>query len=134
MTLHQDSLARYVAESLGKMGPTQVDPEVWIAQNWYGRQIEVTEESWTLDGYNSVLTLSWSPTWTNQRRRIWWDITKGSLVDHEVPRILLGTGRLAAKGGEVVLLGCFEKNVSVRTGASLWRLSIPRRPDLFLAG
>jgi hypothetical protein len=57
MTLHQDSLARYVAESPGKMGPTQVDPEVWIAQNWYGRQIEVTEESWKLDGYNSVLTL-----------------------------------------------------------------------------
>jgi hypothetical protein len=23
----------------------------------YGRQIEVTEESWKLDGYNSVLTL-----------------------------------------------------------------------------
>jgi hypothetical protein len=38
-----------------------------------------------------------------------WDITKRSLVDHEAPRILLGTGRLAAKGGEVVLLGCFRK-------------------------
>jgi hypothetical protein len=39
------------------MGPTQVDPEVWITENWYERQIEITEESWTLDGYNSVLTL-----------------------------------------------------------------------------
>jgi Zn-dependent peptidase ImmA (M78 family) len=57
MTLHQDSLARYVTEPQGQMGPMQVDPGVWIAQNWYQRQIEVTEESWTLDGYNSVLTL-----------------------------------------------------------------------------
>ena len=62
-----------------------------------------------------------------------WDITKRSLVDHELPRILLGTGRLAAKGDEIVPLGVSE-NVSIRTGARLWRLSIPRRPDLFLAG
>jgi hypothetical protein len=57
MALHQDSLARYVAEPLGKIGPTRVDPEVWITQNWYERSIEVTEQSWTLDGYNSVLSL-----------------------------------------------------------------------------
>jgi len=57
MTLHQDSLARYVAEPKGRLGPTPVDPEVWITDNWYGRRIEVMEESWTLDGYDSVLTL-----------------------------------------------------------------------------
>jgi len=57
MTLHQDSLARHIAEPEGKMGPTQVDPEAWITENSYGRQIELTEESWTMDGYNSVLTL-----------------------------------------------------------------------------
>jgi len=57
MPLHQDSLARYVTEPLGKMGPTAVNPDVWITQNWYGRRLEVTEQSWTLDGYNSVLTL-----------------------------------------------------------------------------
>jgi len=57
MDLNQDSLARHIAEPNGKMGPTQVDPEAWITDNSYERQIELTEESWTMDGYNSVLTL-----------------------------------------------------------------------------
>jgi hypothetical protein len=57
MGLHQDSLARYVSETKGKLGPTQVDPEAWITDNWSGRRLEMTEESWALDGYNSVLTL-----------------------------------------------------------------------------
>lgn len=57
MDLHQDSLARYVSEPNGKSGPERVNPEAWITDNWYGRQIEMTEESWTLDGYNSVLSL-----------------------------------------------------------------------------
>ena len=57
MALHPESLAFNVADTLGRSGPEVVAPEVWITQNWYERQIEVTEESWTLDGYNSVLTL-----------------------------------------------------------------------------
>jgi hypothetical protein len=57
MPLHQDSLAKYVAEPSGKLGPAQVEHEVWITQNWYERNIEVTEQSWSLDGYNSVLSL-----------------------------------------------------------------------------
>jgi hypothetical protein len=55
--LHPDSLARYVTEPMGKLGPAVVAPEVWITENWYERQIEVTEQSWTLDGYDTVLTL-----------------------------------------------------------------------------
>jgi hypothetical protein len=42
---------------MGKLGPAVVAPEVWITENWYERQIEVTEQSWTLDGYDTVLTL-----------------------------------------------------------------------------
>jgi len=57
MALHAESLAFNVKDTLGRSGPEVVAPEVWITQNWYERQIEVTEESWSLDGYNSVLTL-----------------------------------------------------------------------------
>ena len=57
MTLHPESLARHVTGPAGKSGPALVDPKAWISQNWYDRNIEVTEESWTLDGYDSVLTL-----------------------------------------------------------------------------
>jgi hypothetical protein len=57
MALHQESLAHYVTEPDGKLGPTTVNPDAWITGNWYERKIEVTEQSWTLDGYNSVLTL-----------------------------------------------------------------------------
>ena len=57
MTLHQDSLAQYVAEPQGKLGPKTVPAEAWIGTNWYDRQIEVSEQSWSLDGYRSVLTL-----------------------------------------------------------------------------
>lgn len=57
MALHPESLARHVTEPSGKSGPSSVDPDAWISQNWYDRHIEITEESWTLDGYDSVLTL-----------------------------------------------------------------------------
>lgn len=57
MTLHQNSLARHVDEPLGKIGPTQVPADAWVTENWYDRNIELTEQSWTLDGYNSVLSL-----------------------------------------------------------------------------
>ena len=57
MPLHEASLARYLVEPTGRGGPTAVEPDAWITENWYGRKLEVTEESWTLDGYDSVLTL-----------------------------------------------------------------------------
>jgi Zn-dependent peptidase ImmA (M78 family) len=57
MVLHRDSLAQHITDPKGTLGPTSVAPEVWITHNWYERQIEMTEESWTLDGYNAVLTL-----------------------------------------------------------------------------
>jgi hypothetical protein len=57
MVLHQDSLAKYVSESMGKLGPTLVSPDVWISENWHDRQFEVTEQSWMLEGYDSVVSL-----------------------------------------------------------------------------
>jgi hypothetical protein len=57
MNLHPDALARHISEPSGKLGPEPVSPEVWITENCYDRKIAVTEESWTLDGYKSVLTL-----------------------------------------------------------------------------
>ena len=57
MNLHQDALARHVREPSGKLGPEPISPDVWITETWYDRQISLTEESWTLDGYKSVLTL-----------------------------------------------------------------------------
>lgn len=57
MALHQESLAFYAEEPQGRLGPTAVPAEAWITNNWYERNIEITEQSWTLDGYNSVLTL-----------------------------------------------------------------------------
>jgi Zn-dependent peptidase ImmA (M78 family) len=55
--LHAESLARYAAESGRKAGPEVVPAAAWITQNWYDRSIQVTEESWLLEGYNSVITL-----------------------------------------------------------------------------
>jgi len=57
MGLHEGSLAFYVTEPAGKSGPTPVEPDAWITENWYERQLEVTEESWSIDGYDSVLSL-----------------------------------------------------------------------------
>ena len=57
MPLHAGSLARYLTEPGGKSGPSLVEPDAWITENWYERQLEVTEESWNLDEYDSVLTL-----------------------------------------------------------------------------
>ena len=57
MSLHEGSLARYLTEPGSKSGPTPVEPDAWITENWYERQLEVTEESWNMNGYNSVLTL-----------------------------------------------------------------------------
>ncbi|HXI72517.1 MAG TPA: ImmA/IrrE family metallo-endopeptidase [Verrucomicrobiae bacterium] len=55
--LHPDSLAYHVIPPAGEAGPEVVNPEAWISQNSYARQIEVTEQSWALEGYNSALTL-----------------------------------------------------------------------------
>jgi len=57
MKLHPDSLAHHVTPPAGEAGPEVVNPEAWISQNAYARQIEVTEQSWALEGYNSALTL-----------------------------------------------------------------------------
>lgn len=57
MRLHHDSLAFHVGTPAGEIGPEIVNPEAWISQNVNERQIEVTEQSWALDGYDSVLTL-----------------------------------------------------------------------------
>ncbi len=57
MRLHATSLASHVATSAGEAGPELVNPEAWITQNASGRQIEVSEQSWALEAYNSVLTL-----------------------------------------------------------------------------
>lgn len=56
MKLHPESLA---ADALHdrKLGPHVVPVEAWIGQNYYERELEVTEESWFLDGYNSVISL-----------------------------------------------------------------------------
>lgn len=57
MTLHPDSLAYHVRDPRRELGPEQVPSEAWIGQNCYDRKIEVTEQSWSLDGYQSILTL-----------------------------------------------------------------------------
>ena len=55
--LHERSLAHYLTEPVCKAGPPAVEPNAWITENRYNRELEVTEESWNLDGYDSVLTL-----------------------------------------------------------------------------
>jgi hypothetical protein len=55
--LHTESLAKCAFNSSGKFGPEIVAAEAWITGNWYDRQIEITEESWALEEYNSVLSL-----------------------------------------------------------------------------
>ena len=57
MKLHPESLAFHVTGPVGKLEPEVVKSETWIAHNWYERQIEVTEQSWALENYNSVLTM-----------------------------------------------------------------------------
>src|SRR5688572_22959592 len=57
MKLHPDSVAFHLGSSCGELKPELVNAEAWITHNWYERQIEITEQSWVLDGYNSVLTM-----------------------------------------------------------------------------
>lgn len=57
MNLHAESLAFHVGSAAKEIGPETVKPEAWITFNAYERKIEITEQSWALDGYNSVLTL-----------------------------------------------------------------------------
>jgi hypothetical protein len=57
MRLHPESLAIHACATEKEFGPEVVPPEVWITHNAYERQLEVTEQSWRLEGYNSVLTL-----------------------------------------------------------------------------
>ena len=55
--LHEDSLARHLNSGTMESGRAVVTPETWITGNFYNRKLEVTEESWRLDDYNSVLSL-----------------------------------------------------------------------------
>jgi hypothetical protein len=57
MRLHPESLAAHAAERTENLGPEVVSPDPWITQNAYERELEVTEQSWKLEGYNSVLSL-----------------------------------------------------------------------------
>jgi hypothetical protein len=56
MRLHQESLACHVPTS-GDCGPEVVTTEAWIAQNAFERTLEITEQSWYLRDYKSVLSL-----------------------------------------------------------------------------
>ena len=56
MPLHEGSLAKYL-EPNDEAGPSPVEPEAWISQNWHERQLDITEESWAMDDYDSILTL-----------------------------------------------------------------------------
>lgn len=55
--LHSRSLAFHSAASDSQLGPEVVPVEAWIAENWHGRSIELTEECWRFQGYNSTLSL-----------------------------------------------------------------------------
>lgn len=57
MKLHQQSLAVHTSKNGQELGPEVVPAEAWITQNTYGRELEMTEQSWRLEAYNSVLTL-----------------------------------------------------------------------------
>lgn len=57
MKLHPESAAFHLDASNGESKPEPVKAEAWITHNWYERQIEITEQSWALDIYNSILTL-----------------------------------------------------------------------------
>jgi len=57
MPLSINSLAYHATTGVPDLKPEVVEAEAWIAENYYGREIEVTEQSWALDGYDSVLTL-----------------------------------------------------------------------------
>ena len=57
MPLHEGSLARYLTGLDSKSGPSVVEPDAWIAENWYERRLEVTEESWHFDESAAVVTL-----------------------------------------------------------------------------
>lgn len=55
MRLHQESVAIHASDK--ELGPEVVPREAWITHNAYERELEVTEQSWRMEGYNSVLTL-----------------------------------------------------------------------------
>lgn len=57
MRLHQESLAIHASDTAKELGPEVVPPDAWITHNAYERELEVTEQSWRLEGHNSVLSL-----------------------------------------------------------------------------
>lgn len=56
MRLHPESLAIYAGGASSELGPEIVPVDAWITHNAYERELEVTEQSWRLQQYNSVLT------------------------------------------------------------------------------
>jgi len=57
MRLHPESLAVYASGESNELRPEIVPGDAWITHNAYERELEVTEQSWPLQDYNSVLTL-----------------------------------------------------------------------------
>jgi Zn-dependent peptidase ImmA (M78 family) len=57
MGLHPESTAFHLGATACDSKPEVVNADAWITHNWYERQIEITEQSWVLEEYNSVLTL-----------------------------------------------------------------------------
>jgi hypothetical protein len=57
MKLHPESLAAYALEPAAELGPEVVPAQAWITDNWYERELEVTEQSWKLENYDVVLSL-----------------------------------------------------------------------------
>jgi len=57
VSLHPRSLAFHSTATDPQIGPDIVPVEAWIAENWYDRSIEITEECWHLKNYNSTLSL-----------------------------------------------------------------------------
>lgn len=57
MNLHAESLAYHLGTSSAEIGPETVNPSAWITESARGREVEITEQSWALSDYNSILTL-----------------------------------------------------------------------------
>ncbi len=55
--LHSNSLAIHVCGNDVDLEPELVPPEAWFCDNFHEREIEVSEESWAIGEYDSVLTL-----------------------------------------------------------------------------
>jgi Zn-dependent peptidase ImmA (M78 family) len=55
--LHSESLAKYCTVADRVSSIEAVPTEAWLEDNWFSRQVEVTEQSTLLPGYDTVLTV-----------------------------------------------------------------------------